>query len=93
MKYVKLIANADTWFKEGTEVLWEDSRYINVRPTEIQWEVLKSEGSGLFRGIREDEDGEVWIDGELCDVEEFIEELTDTPKELTRPTIEDLNYE
>lgn len=79
MKYVKLIAKPDTWFKAGTEVFDDDcfgKRY--TLEAYNQW--LKS-GIILARGIRVCEHdyelklgyelGEERQDGELCNINEF----------------------
>jgi len=79
MKYVKLIARPDTWFKEGTEVY-----HYNCDPPESkyriavddEWKEIQEYGYGCFRGIRVDEDGENW-DGEGCSLEEFDWEIVD----------------
>lgn len=87
MKYVKLTAKPDTWFKEGTEVLYEDDHYINRRLTVEEWDIMIKDTyqSGLFRGLRIIEDpvsegggvvgGEHDGDGELCSYDEFDVEI------------------
>ena len=82
-KYVKLIARPNTWFKEGTEVLWQDSDFTERRPTRHEWQEILDEGWGsVFFGIRVCEDnpnerklgyspGDERFDGEACDTSEF----------------------
>ena len=91
MTYIKFIALPDTWFKAGTEVLWEDSKYLTRRPTLEEYEAIKKEGAGLFVGIRVCEDnpnernfstpGEERLDGEWCNLDEF--EVIETDEYLT----------
>jgi hypothetical protein len=76
--FVKLIAKPDTWFKAGTEVLWEDNKWVDRRPTEQEWEEIVQQGFSVFRGIRVAEDnpnenarytpGEEYEDGEVCQI-------------------------
>lgn len=88
MKYVKLIAKADTWFKEGTEVY----DYECDPPNDIRRMTL-DEWNGydncncLVRGIRIPKlkneidifgTDERW-DGELCDGRDFEMEIVDEP--------------
>jgi len=90
MKYVKLTAKPNTWFKEGTEVMWEDDEYINRRPTFKEWcGITASEFPyALFRGLRIVEnpmsEGKCFEvgeehdgDGEMCSCDEFDIELVD----------------
>ncbi len=85
MKYVKLIAKPDTWYKAGTEVFYDDSTINNPdvpikRITKEDFEKRSKEWhSGVMVGLHTpthyDEvavDGtEDRIDGELCFLEEF----------------------
>jgi len=83
MKYAKLVAKKDTWFKEGTEVYDYDFRYEDKkRVTWNYWEECKAGGGICVRGIRVVEDalyevalgckpGEERIDGEYCHWDEF----------------------
>ena len=74
----KLIAKPDTWFKGGTEVLWEDTNYICRVPTKNEWVDIQLEEFAVFRGIRISESiyelqpvGTEYTDGELCLCDEF----------------------
>lgn len=83
MKYAKIVAKPNSWFKEGTEVYDYDANYENKkRVTWDYWEQCKSEGGICVRGIRVCEDspnengmgcksGEERIDGEYCHWDEF----------------------
>jgi len=83
MKYAKLVAKKDTWFKEGTEVYDNDVNYEDKkRVTWDYWEQCKAEGGICVRGIRVCEDliyeialgykaGQERIDGEYCHWDEF----------------------
>ena len=93
MKYVKLTAKPDTWFKEGTEVY-----DYNCRPPELLRVTLEEwESCVNFNGIKgicvcgfripqiKDEidifgegAGGRW-DGEFCSVYEFEVEIVDEP--------------
>jgi len=92
MKYVKLTAKPDTWFKEGTEVY-----DYNCRPPEQLLRVTLEEWESCvnFNGIKgicvcglsnpqlENEidifgEGERW-DGEFCSVDEFDVEIVNEP--------------
>lgn len=88
MKYVKLIAKPDTWFKEGTEVFHYDFKYEEkVRITLEDYEEWKKDGMICVRGIRicEEGNGEVENlgyrvgdereDGECCLLDEFEIEI------------------
>lgn len=84
MKYVKLIARPNTWFKEGTEVFHYDSDLSEKRRLTLdEWEEWKKYGMVLVRGIRISDtlaeldmfgDGER-EDGESCICEEFNVEI------------------
>lgn len=80
MKYVKLTAKPDTWFKEGTEVYSYDCNAPEqlCRITLEDWEDwITSPGPHqgvLARG--QTEDG--W-DGEFCMCNEFEVEIVDEP--------------
>jgi len=90
MPLVKLTAKPDTWFKEGTEVLYEVDYYIDRRMTLEEYEsILASEYPyAVFVGTRiietpssegGGEIGEERIDGEVCQLEEFnVEIIPDT---------------
>jgi hypothetical protein len=83
MKYAKLVAKKDTWFKEGTEVYDYDADYNEKkRVTWEYWEQCKDEGGICVRGIRVCENnpnengmgyksGDERIDGEYCHWDEF----------------------
>lgn len=86
MKYIKLTAKADTWFKFGTEVLWEDINYVKRRPTLEEWESIELDDAGYFFGIRVCEDnpceiglgykpGDEREDVEWCSIDEFEIEI------------------
>lgn len=92
MKYVKLIAKPDTWFKEGTEVYDYYSREnTHCRVTLKEWEEAVSfQGinSLCVSGIRVSQlkyeieifgEGERW-DGEFCTCDEFEVEIVDEPR-------------
>ncbi len=94
MKYVKLIAKPDTWFKAGTEVYDYDCNPPSelLRVTLEQWEKANEQGWGIdVRGTRINQEdyevmaglgqiGEERWDGELCSVDEFDVEITEEPK-------------
>ena len=86
MTYIKLIAKPDTWFKAGTEVLWETLEkdlagwWVSRRPTLAEWENLKTQpyAAAVFRGTRIAEGsgelhnvGTEYEDGEWCPIDEF----------------------
>ena len=85
MKYVKLIAKPNTWFKEGTEVYDYDFPYSDRKLITLEyWETCKIWGGGInVRGIRVCElgyeqggclnckPGEEREDGEYCSCDEF----------------------
>jgi hypothetical protein len=89
MKYVKLIAKPDTWFKSGTEVYDYDSHLKDKkRITSEYFDSIKESGLILVRGIRVCTDnpnengmgccvGDEREDGELCGIDEFFIEYTD----------------
>ena len=90
MKYVKLIAKKDTWFKEGTEVFHYDYDYNEKRRISLnEWEGCLDVGLVMVRGIRicEEGNGEVEnlgykvgeerIDGEACHPDEFDFEIVE----------------
>lgn len=92
MKYVKLIAKPDTWFKEGTEVYDYYSREnTHCRVTLKEWEEAVSfQGINALcvSGIRVSQlkyeieifgEGERW-DGEFCTCDEFEVEIVDEPR-------------
>lgn len=87
MKYVKLIAKPDTWFKEGTEVYDYDCHPPkDIRRVTLEdWESYENFAC-LVRGIRVVEadyevklfgKGERW-DGENCGCDEFEVEIVDS---------------
>lgn len=90
MPLVKLTAKPNTWFKEGTEVLFEDFDYKERRMTLSEYEeILRSEWPhAVFVGTRIIENpasegggqiGEERQDGEYCPLEEFnVEIIPDT---------------
>lgn len=92
MKFVKLTAKPDTWFKEGTEVY-----DYNCKPPEQLFRVTLEEWESCVnftgikaicvRGLRITQlkneieifvEGERW-DGELCACDEFDVEIVDEP--------------
>jgi len=87
MKYVKLIAKPNTWFKFGTEVYDYDADYEEKKRVSLDyWEYCKLEGGICVRGIRVIDAlyelslgytnrGEERIDGEYCDCSEFYVEI------------------
>jgi len=88
MKYVKLTAKPDTWYKPLTEVLWENSEYVVRRPTLDEWDHIKKEGGLWCVGTRVVENpnsegfhysiGEEREDGEWCHPDEFEVEIVDS---------------
>lgn len=89
MKYVKLTAKPDTWFKEGTEVYDYNCRPPEqlLRVTLEEWEsCVNFEGicvcgyriPQLENEIDIFEEGGRW-DGEFCSVDEFEVEIVDEP--------------
>lgn len=85
-KYVKLTAKPNTWFKEGTEVFNYDQYGKRLTLEEYNNWVL--DRLILVSGIRVCEDGyevndmgckigEERIDGESCNLNEFIVEIVD----------------
>ena len=81
--YVKLTAKPDTWFKAGTEVFDYDE-YGKRITFESYHEWLKSK-SILVRGIHIYENGVEVEDGELCSIDEFDVELTDSERDIPWP--------
>lgn len=92
MKYVKLTAKPDTWFKEGTEVYDYNCKPPEqlLRVTLEEWESCVN-FTGIkaicVRGLRNTQlkyeidifgEGERW-DGELCECGEFEVEIVDNP--------------
>lgn len=90
MKYVKLIAKPDTWFKTGTEAYeyncdWENRQ----RVTELKWNEMIRDNCYCLRGIRikkyDSEDnsstqiGEEYFDGECGYPDEFEATVVDEP--------------
>jgi hypothetical protein len=95
MKYVKLIAKTDTWFKAGTEVFDDDG--YGKRITLESYNAWLKSGSILVRGIRVCEHdyelklgyklGEEREDGELCGIDEFDMIIVDDEKDIPWPKI------
>jgi hypothetical protein len=85
MKYVKLIAKPDTWFKAGTEVFSYDE--FGVRITLESYNKWLKSGSILARGIHMYEDGVEAEDGELCGIDEFDMIIVDDEKDIPWPKI------
>jgi hypothetical protein len=93
MKYVKLIAKPDTWFKAGTEVFNDDE--YGKRITLESYNAWLKSGSILARGIRVCEYdyelalgyklGEEREDGELCGIDEFDMTIVDDEKDIPWP--------
>ncbi len=90
MKYVKLTAKPDTWFKEGAEVYDYDAHYSEKKRVTLDyWNQMVKEGYGIcVRGIRVCEDnpnenGNGWVageergDGEYCMLGEFNVEIVE----------------
>lgn len=89
MKYVKLTAKPNTWFKEGTEVYNYMVDYSEQkRITLEEWNQAVREGGICVRGIRVCEDnpnengmgckaGEEREDGEWCSCDEFNAEIVE----------------
>jgi len=89
MKYVKLIARPDTWFKEGTEVYDYDANYSDKKRITLDyWNTCLKESNGIcVRGIRVCElkyeidgslghkNGDEREDGEYCSCDEFDVEV------------------
>lgn len=83
MKYVKLTAKPNTWFKEGTEVYDYDCREDNKKRITLKdYEKWAEYGSILCRGTRIVENsseglaiGDEHFDGENCLIEEFDVEI------------------
>lgn len=84
MKYVKLIAKPDTWFKAGTEVFHYDFDYDEKhRISLLEWKIWEQSLGVLVRGIRISETncemnreiGTEYIDGEWCSCDEFEVEI------------------
>jgi hypothetical protein len=70
MKYVKLTAKPNTWFKENTEVYYCSKQRFTLEEWEYQ---IKNYIGVLVSGIREDYS----CDEELCDFDEFDVEIVD----------------
>jgi hypothetical protein len=53
LKFVKLIARSNTWFKEGTEVYDYDADYSDKKMVTLDyWDTCRKEGNGIcVRGI------------------------------------------
>lgn len=90
MKYVKLTARPNTWFKAGTEAYNYGFHYSEKKRVTLEyWEQCKIEGGGIcVRGIRVCEDnpnengmgckpGEEREDGEYCMWDEFDVEIVE----------------
>lgn len=85
MKYVKLIAKPNTWFKENTEVYHYDcDEYDKYRITLDEWNEWIKSGCVLARGIRIAQNkselleiGREYFDGESCLIDEFNVEIVD----------------
>ena len=96
MKYVKLIAKPDTWYKVGTEVFYDDSSIKEPdvpikRLTKEEFEKRSKEWDfGLMVGLHtptEDYETKLFgtddrIDGELCQLNEFEVIETDEYREF-----------
>lgn len=84
MKYVKLTAKPDTWFKEGAEVFHYDERR---RFTLEEWQECLEDGFVSCQGIRVCEDnpnenkfckpGDERLDGACCMVNELEVEIVE----------------
>ena len=94
MKYVKFISKPNQWFKEGTEVFYEDVNGKSRRMTHDEYVIARNIPpfpAAVFVGIRVCEDNpnernfsspdEERIDGEWCSFDEFDIEFTDEYKE------------
>jgi hypothetical protein len=87
MKYVKLIAKPDEWYKEGTEAFYDDSTiHVPIVPikrlTKQEFEKRLAEwGCGMMVGMRVPDpernyelkyhQGKWYVDGECCPLDEF----------------------
>jgi hypothetical protein len=94
MKYVKLIAKPDTWFKAGTEVYHYDCDppHNLFRVSLSEWDEANTHSWGIdVRGIRINQEeyevkagcgeiGEERWDGELCSIDEFESEIVEESK-------------
>ena len=94
MKYVKLTARPNTWFKAGTEVYTYESRQDSpTRMTLEEWERWMDPNPFvvLVAGLRVCDDdpnecglgyapGEERWDGESCDPAEFDMEIVEEPR-------------
>jgi hypothetical protein len=90
MKYVKLIAKPDTWFKEGTEVWsydkpcrltlqeWEDCvNFTGIKGVCVRGIRVVEFDSEIAMGYKV---GEEIVDGEFCGCDEFIVEVIEEDK-------------
>lgn len=90
MKYVKLTAKPDTWFKEGTEVFDYDADYSEGKRVTLEhWETCEKGHGICVRGIRVCEGGyendpplncpvgREREDGEYCCCDEFHVEIVE----------------
>jgi hypothetical protein len=77
--YVKLTAKPGTWFKTGAEVFDYDE-YGKRITLESYCEWFKHECI-LVRGVHLYENGVEDIDGELCCIDEFDVEFTDSERD------------
>jgi hypothetical protein len=74
MKYVRLIAKENTWFKAGSEVFDYNSDYFKGQHVTLAyWQECLRDGAICVRGIRAN--GEE--DGESCLCSEFEVEVID----------------
>lgn len=93
IKYVKLIAKPDTWFKAGTEVFDYDE--YGKRITLEAYNKWRESGMILASGIRVCEHdyelklgyklGEEREDGESCSLDEFDMTIVDEEKDIPWP--------
>lgn len=87
MKYVKLTARPDTWFKAGTEAFDEDTGKRHTLDRFNEWKkdglvcvvgtlvIMADDGDRLKMGYAV---GEETQDGECCGIDEFDVEIVET---------------
>lgn len=92
MKYVKLIAKADSWYKEGTEAYDYNSTLENKRRITLEeWRVMLEDGMYCLRGTWVAKkgygavencgfiEGKEYFDGECGSTDEFEFTIVDEP--------------
>jgi len=83
MKYIKLVSDG-TWFVKGSEV-WHYDEFRRINEEEWkEWaeaEIVNCRGLRISEGTPElDVQGQEYIDGETCTIDEFSVEFVDTPE-------------